>query len=151
MFEVLECSWSDFLAEVDAAADLDALIAAHDTYLDTILKKSLLGERSQQLCKRLFTIFDTVLRFKGFADRLYEIVRDIQVRRAASDSAVSSHTGMRGAKAPFPRGRMLASWVSAHFEERSNGDQSHISEEATESTQRKKFLHRAFGKEFETS
>lgn len=79
MFEVLECSWSDFLAEVDAAADLDALIAAHETYLDTILKKSLLGERSQQLCKRLFTIFDTILRFKGFADRLYEIVRDIQV------------------------------------------------------------------------
>ena len=79
MFEVLECSWSDFLAEVDAAADLDALIPAHDTYLDTVLKKSLLGERSQQLCKRLFTIFDTILRFKGFADRLYEIVRDIQV------------------------------------------------------------------------
>jgi gamma-tubulin complex component 3 len=80
MFEVLEYSWSNFLEEMEEAHDLDELIAAHDKYLGSILEKALLGERSQLLCKTLFSLFDLILRFRGLADRLYENAREVQTR-----------------------------------------------------------------------
>ncbi|XP_057872402.1 gamma-tubulin complex component 3 [Cryptomeria japonica] len=80
MFEVLEYSWVDFLDEMEQARDLDELIAAHEKYLDSILEKSLLGERSHQLCKTLFALFDLILRFRSHADRLYEGAREMQAR-----------------------------------------------------------------------
>ena len=42
MFEVLEDAWSRLLVALDAASDMDAIIAAHDKYLESILAKSLL-------------------------------------------------------------------------------------------------------------
>lgn len=80
MFEVLEYSWSNFLEEMEEAHDLDELIGAHDKYLGSILEKALLGERSQLLCKTLFSLFDLILRFRGLADRLYENAREVQAR-----------------------------------------------------------------------
>ncbi|KAH9321324.1 hypothetical protein KI387_015963, partial [Taxus chinensis] len=80
MFEVLEYSWADFLDEMEQARDLDELIAAHEKYLNSIVEKSLLGERSQQLCKTLFALFDLILRFRSHADRLYESAREMQAR-----------------------------------------------------------------------
>ena len=58
--------------EMNDAKDLDSLIAAHDRYLDTILQKGLLGPKSQLLTHTLSTLFEVILRFRGFADRLYE-------------------------------------------------------------------------------
>ena len=81
MFEVLEGSWQVFTREMDDAKDLDALIAAHDRYLDTILQKGLLGPKSQLLTHTLSTLFEVILRFRGFADRLYEAARDATMRR----------------------------------------------------------------------
>lgn len=86
MFEVLEYSWSNFLEEMEEAHDLDELIAAHDKYLGSILEKALLGERSQLLCKTLFSLFDLILRFRGLADRLYENAREVQTRYSTSSS-----------------------------------------------------------------
>ncbi|KAK3261772.1 hypothetical protein CYMTET_29332 [Cymbomonas tetramitiformis] len=73
MFEVLEASWATFEKEMAAATDLDQLIAAHNRYLDEILKKSLLERRSEQLYLKLRTIFELVLRFRGLASRLHEV------------------------------------------------------------------------------
>ena len=81
MFEVLEASWERFRREMREARDLDHLIAAHDRYLDTILQKSLLGPKSQLLARTLGSLFESVLRFRGFADRLYEVARDAAMRR----------------------------------------------------------------------
>eukprot|EP00898_Chlorokybus_atmophyticus_P006935 jgi/Chlat1/7242/Chrsp58S06891 len=81
MWEVLECSWADFLREMEAAKDLDALITAHDKYLQTILEKALLVESSHGMYKQLAKLFDLILRFKGLADRIYETVRDTSARR----------------------------------------------------------------------
>ncbi|XP_024364423.1 gamma-tubulin complex component 3 isoform X2 [Physcomitrium patens] len=93
MFEVLEYSWSNFLEEMEEAHDLDELIAAHDKYLGSILEKALLGERSQLLCKTLFSLFDLILRFRGLADRLYENAREVQTRGdPSSRSRVKSDT-----------------------------------------------------------
>ncbi|GFZ20923.1 spindle pole body component 98 [Actinidia rufa] len=80
MFEVLEVSWSTFLKEMEAAEDLDDLLAAHETYLDSIVEKSLLGERSRTLYKNLFVLFDLILQFRSHADRLYEGIFELQAK-----------------------------------------------------------------------
>jgi gamma-tubulin complex component 3 len=80
MFEVLEVSWSNFSSEMEVAKDLDDLLAAHEKYLHSIVEKSLLGERSQTLCKSLFALFDLILRFRSHADRLYEGIYELQAR-----------------------------------------------------------------------
>ncbi|KAL5995422.1 Gamma-tubulin complex component 3 [Asimina triloba] len=86
MFEVLEESWSYFLNEMEVAKDLDDLLRAHEKYLNSILEKSLLGERSQNICKALFVLFDLVLRFRSYADRLYEGITELRssLRKSAT-------------------------------------------------------------------
>jgi len=81
MFEVLEGSWELFSREMEDASDLDSLIHAHERYLDTILQKGLLGPKSQLLTNTLGTLFEVILRFRGFADRLYDVARDAAMRR----------------------------------------------------------------------
>ncbi|KAF9597245.1 hypothetical protein IFM89_016386 [Coptis chinensis] len=80
MFEVLEVSWANFVDEMEAAKDLDDLLAAHDKYLLSIVEKSLLGERSHSLFKTLFVLFDLILQFRSHADRLYEGIHELQAR-----------------------------------------------------------------------
>ncbi|XP_010917258.1 gamma-tubulin complex component 3 [Elaeis guineensis] len=80
MFEVLEVSWAQFSEEMDAAKDLDDLLAAHDKYLNSIMEKSLLGERSRDIIKTLFTLFDLILRFRSHHDRWFERINELQLR-----------------------------------------------------------------------
>lgn len=80
MFEVLEYSWVDFSDEMEEARDLDELIVAHERYLNAIVEKSLLGDRSHHLNKTLFALFDLILRFRSHGDRLYESAREMQAR-----------------------------------------------------------------------
>ncbi|XP_057509009.1 LOW QUALITY PROTEIN: gamma-tubulin complex component 3-like [Actinidia eriantha] len=84
MFEVLEVSWSTFVNEMEAAKDLDDLLAAQETYLDSIVEKSLLGERSRTLYKNLFVLFDLILQFRSHADRLYEGIFELQSKTVES-------------------------------------------------------------------
>ena len=46
VFQVLECSWHELLIKVKEAEDLDNVIAAHETFLDTIINRCLLDEQS---------------------------------------------------------------------------------------------------------
>ncbi|KAG4181750.1 hypothetical protein ERO13_A09G003250v2 [Gossypium hirsutum] len=43
MFEVLEVSWSNFSNEMEVAKDLDGLLTAHEKYLHSIVKLSILS------------------------------------------------------------------------------------------------------------
>ncbi|KAJ6819482.1 gamma-tubulin complex component 3 [Iris pallida] len=80
MFEVLEVSWARFSEEMDAAKDLDDLLAAHEKYLGSIVEKSLLGERSQGIIKTLFVLFGHILKFRSLADRWFERIYELQLR-----------------------------------------------------------------------
>ncbi|CAH2073828.1 unnamed protein product [Thlaspi arvense] len=84
MFEVLEVSWSNFAKEMEAAKDLDDLLAAHEKYLNSIVGKSLLGEQSETIRKSLFVLFELILRFRSHADRLYEGIYELQIRTKES-------------------------------------------------------------------
>ena len=77
MFEVLEHSWLEFTAAMASAQDLDGLIAAHEQYLDAIVAKALLGDRSALVAQQLGALFDLMLRFASLADRLFDVARDV--------------------------------------------------------------------------
>jgi gamma-tubulin complex component 3 len=91
MFEVLEHSWVQFTEEMGAAQDLDGLISSHERYLDAIVAKALLGERSALLAQQLSTLFELMLRFRGLADRVCDAARDAAAQ--ASLAALASRLG----------------------------------------------------------
>ncbi|KAL9428341.1 hypothetical protein AB3S75_030351 [Citrus x aurantiifolia] len=110
MFEVLEVSWSNFSNEMEAAKDLDDLLAAHEKYLHSIFEKSLLGERSQSLFKSLFVLFDLILRFRSHADRLYEGIRELQAR--TMESSLSSRDKKKSSRQTNDMHTKPGSWLS---------------------------------------
>ncbi|KAH9737613.1 gamma-tubulin complex component 3 [Citrus sinensis] len=110
MFEVLEVSWSNFSNEMEAAKDLDDLLAAHEKYLHSIFEKSLLGERSQSLFKSLFVLFDLILRFRSHADRLYEGIRELQAR--TMESSLSSRDKKKSLRQTNDMHTKPGSWLS---------------------------------------
>lgn len=87
MFEVLETSWENLVHAFRSAKDLDQLVKAHDTYLDTIISKSLIGPAQSidpheaedegqgldhsQLRQILYVLFDLIIKFCGVQRRLY--------------------------------------------------------------------------------
>ncbi|ESR43146.1 hypothetical protein CICLE_v10011052mg [Citrus x clementina] len=110
MFEVLEVSWSNFSNEMEAAKDLDDLLAAHEKYLHSIFEKSLLGERSQSLFKSLFVLFDLILRFRSHADRLYEGICELQAR--TMESSLSSRDKKKSLRQTNDMHTKPGSWLS---------------------------------------
>ncbi|XP_074320777.1 gamma-tubulin complex component 3-like [Silene latifolia] len=106
MFEVLEISWSNFCNEMEAAKDLDDLLAAHEKYLHSIVEKSLLGEKSLCLYETLFVLFDLILRFRSLADRLYEGIYELQTR-STDPQDKKKLSKQRNSKSAEP-----GSWVS---------------------------------------
>ncbi|XP_043692732.1 gamma-tubulin complex component 3-like [Telopea speciosissima] len=109
MFEVLEVSWSNFSNEMEAAKDLDDLLAAHEKYLYSIVEKSLLGECSQTLSKTLFVLFDLILQFRSHADRLYEGIHELQAR--TMESSLSSRTRSRSKSKSNNESSDYGTWV----------------------------------------
>eukprot|EP00054_Salpingoeca_dolichothecata_P009214 m.52042 g.52042 ORF g.52042 m.52042 type:complete len:665 (+) comp18231_c0_seq1:78-2072(+) len=71
LFEVLECSWDQMLTEVKEAGDLDDIIYAHDTFLQTIITRALLGPESKPILSQLRSIFDLILRFQKVQEGVY--------------------------------------------------------------------------------
>ncbi|KDO27124.1 hypothetical protein SPRG_07835 [Saprolegnia parasitica CBS 223.65] len=82
MFEVLETSWHTLLKNVQAASDLDELIAAHHAYLYTIKKNAFLMDESKPMLLQLKLIFDTIITFCKLQDSLYtSAMREAHVLR----------------------------------------------------------------------
>ncbi|ESW34339.1 hypothetical protein PHAVU_001G144000 [Phaseolus vulgaris] len=111
MFEVLEISWSNFLAEMEVAKDLDDLLAAHEKYLHSIVEKSLLGDLSQSLYKSLLVIFDLILRFRSRADRLYEGIHELQARMTESSLSSRDQKKTRSRKQLNDKTAEQGSWI----------------------------------------
>lgn len=79
----------------------DGVIAAHDRYLDSVLQKVLLGEKSQLLLRQLTTIFDVVLRFRAVCDRLYEQVATQLLSELSVDQAADFCARLDGIAADY--------------------------------------------------
>ena len=77
MFEVLEGAWKDFTSTADKAEDLDALICAHDAYMQSILSKCLLDDSptAHELRNRLTEYFRLI---DGFTKMIIRLVCDAE-------------------------------------------------------------------------
>jgi gamma-tubulin complex component 3 len=72
MFEVLEESWAKLMAKLDAASDLDALIVAHEKYLETVKSKALLSSELAPVAEQLHCVIDIVIGFGAATDTLFQ-------------------------------------------------------------------------------
>ncbi|KAG0446741.1 hypothetical protein HPP92_028682 [Vanilla planifolia] len=96
MFEVLEISWAHFVDEMDSSKDLDDLLIAHEKYLNSIVEKSLLGERSHGIIRTLFVLFDHILCFRSLADRWFERIYELQLRGRSKSKSKSKGDSQKG-------------------------------------------------------
>ncbi|KAJ0981208.1 hypothetical protein J5N97_009463 [Dioscorea zingiberensis] len=132
MFEVLEVSWARFSEEMDAAKDMDGLLAAHEKYLSSIMEKSLLGERSQGIIRTLFALFDLILRFRSHAERWFERIYELQIRgRGKSRSKAKDEFSKTGSW--LEGGRKAMMQLAGEFIQKMGEDLDKIANEYTSS------------------
>ncbi|XP_071839053.1 gamma-tubulin complex component 3 homolog isoform X2 [Apostichopus japonicus] len=93
-FEVMECSYDELWKQVNKATDLDKIIAAHETFLDTILQRSLLDNESQKLLTQLRVIFDLVVQFQGMQEEFFKVSLEERERRRKDVETIEGRTEM---------------------------------------------------------
>ncbi|KAK3764128.1 hypothetical protein RRG08_039298 [Elysia crispata] len=86
-FEVLECAWDELLTKVNEAQDLDYIIAAHQVFLDTVLGRCLLNEKSREILQLLRTLFDLIIQFETAQGVFYDAVSSEAVTRSGFERA----------------------------------------------------------------
>lgn len=94
--EVIECSWkilNDFLNNKEG--DLDALIEAHRSYLDRMVKKILLlspkAGKEETILTQVKEVFSTILQFREATDNFYNYCLTESSRR---DEALDTQRGV---------------------------------------------------------
>ncbi|KAG5649023.1 hypothetical protein DXG03_000372 [Asterophora parasitica] len=94
--EVIECSWTilnDFLNKKEG--DLDALIGAHRSYLDRMVKKVLLLSsktgKEETVLTQVREVFSTILHFRDAMDNFYNYCLTESSRR---DEALDAQRGV---------------------------------------------------------
>lgn len=73
LFEVIECSWVQFLPKVNQAMALDDILEAHHEFLEEIRLGIFLDDSSQQITNTLEHIFDTVRKLEEWQERFYRL------------------------------------------------------------------------------
>ncbi|XP_071493935.1 gamma-tubulin complex component 3 homolog [Diadema antillarum] len=91
-FEVMACSWDTIWKNVTEAADLDQIIAAHELFLDTILRRALLDDKSRPLLNQLRVIFDLIIQFQHSQDTMFTKALEELNRRQAISKAINART-----------------------------------------------------------
>ena len=89
MFEILETSWAEFEQAMEESKDLDAIIASHDVFLDTVVQKALLGSKSQLVLQTLYSLFEVMMTFREFADELYDLATEVVAKKAAARARIA--------------------------------------------------------------
>ncbi|XP_063809225.1 gamma-tubulin complex component 3 isoform X1 [Pseudophryne corroboree] len=102
-FEVLECSWDELWNKVLQAQDLDHIIAAHDTFLDTIISRCLLDSDSRALLNQLRAVFDQIIEFQNAQETMYraaleELQRRLQFEERAKERELEGEWGVTAAE-----------------------------------------------------
>ena len=69
LLQVLECCWEELLNNVREASDLDHVIAAHETFLDQVMTRSLLDNESR-VCTGYFKAY-IILYFHHFYNMVF--------------------------------------------------------------------------------
>jgi gamma-tubulin complex component 3 len=75
LFEVIECSWVNFIKKVQNAKALDDILDAHEEFLKTIRAGCFLDhETKQTLFIHLDVIYNSIMRLEGWQKEFYEVM-----------------------------------------------------------------------------
>ena len=89
-FEVMECSWDLLEKQLEQSSNLDEVIEAHNEFIETLIKRALLDERSRDLLTQLRAIYDRIVEFQNIQNKLYlEAVAELEARRSHEDEIES--------------------------------------------------------------
>lgn len=91
----LQCSWSELMAAIERAPDLDALIAAHSAYLTSIAEEGLFLEHAP-FTDPIRAITETVFEFGRTQ------VRPARAARRGRDGREPRARGSPGGACPHP-------------------------------------------------
>jgi len=81
-FEVMECSWAELMKRLKSAENLDEVIDAHQEFLNSVMRRALLGEGSRDLLTQIRAIYDRVVELDAIQSSLYnEAVAESSARR----------------------------------------------------------------------
>ncbi|KAJ7095432.1 gamma-tubulin complex, component 3, partial [Mycena belliarum] len=111
--EVIECSWKallDFLNKKEG--DLDAMIEAHRSYLDRMVKKVLLlspkSGKQENILNQVKEVFSTILMFREATDNFYNYCLSESARRDGRlDAERGVYTGTEPAQDPDALQRLV--------------------------------------------
>lgn len=91
-FEVIECSWAEFVSRVKEAQDIDQLVESHNSFLSHIMSRALLDEESADLCDNLRAIYEAVIAFRDTLVSFNKIVeREVRVNEKQQLDLQSVH------------------------------------------------------------
>lgn len=68
LFEVIECSWEVFAKNLRAASSLDDIIVAHNHFVDSVRRGTLLDEDSQDLMEHLRSVYRPILDLQNLEE-----------------------------------------------------------------------------------
>ena len=85
-FEVMECSWDLLEKALGQSSNLDEVIDAHNEFIETLVKRALLDERSKDLLTQLRAIYDRIVEFQNIQNKLYlQAVAEKEARTGYED------------------------------------------------------------------
>lgn len=92
LFEVIECSWVDFIKRVQSAKALDDILEAHEHFLNAVRVGIFLGsETKHTLYLHLDIIYDSIMKLEDWQKKFYDILfKEVDSRKAFEAFIVQS-------------------------------------------------------------
>ena len=115
MFEVLECSWAQLLENVNKSPNLDHIIAAHQTFLDTIISGALLEQDLHFILSQIRAIFDIIVQYQQMQSRFFDAALTVASLAETKESAGSKMKSFN--KETLPKLRAELKIVSTSFKD----------------------------------
>lgn len=119
MFEVIECASLELHKQLEAATDLDGLLAAHGHYLSSITQKAMLSAEDEAMHRALVALFDSILAFARVQDQLYMslLEQKAAAREHAAIIAASERAGAFASRGDLTAAQLGEVVVESRFEE----------------------------------
>jgi len=99
LFEVIECSWTNFIKRVKNAKALDDILSAHEDFLNEVRVGAFLdNETKTTLYLHLDIVYDSIMKLEEWQKTFYEIVyKEAEARQKFEQCIISSEkTGTFG-------------------------------------------------------
>ncbi|XP_043466471.1 gamma-tubulin complex component 3 [Leptopilina heterotoma] len=92
LFEVIECSWDVFTTQLGQASSLDEIITAHNHFVDSVRRGTLLDENSRELRDHLRSVYSPILDLQNLEDTfLTRAMQEYEARSKSEKKIVDTH------------------------------------------------------------